>query len=89
MIKDAVEDYRRGKHDALENNAITHVVTGANEQLKPTRWADVKVGQVLKICNGEAVPADIILIKSSEPKGRSYVETKGLDGETRLRKKTP
>jgi len=30
-------------------------------------------------------PADLILIKSSDKKGLSFVETKSLDGETNLK----
>ena len=32
-------------------------------------------------------PADLILIKSANPAGVAYVETKNLDGETNLKHK--
>ena len=35
----------------------------------------------------EYLPADIILLKTSDAKGSCYVETKGLDGETNLKVK--
>lgn len=47
----------------------------------------MKVGQIVKIFEGEYFPADIVLLTSSLPKGVCYVETKNLDGETNLKHK--
>ena len=35
----------------------------------------------------EYIPADIIILKSSDPKGKVMIETKNLDGETNLKLK--
>lgn len=55
-------------------------------------WTDVQVGDILKICNRESIPADVVLIATNEPdvntpRGACHVETMQLDGETNLKGK--
>ena len=42
----------------------------------------------MKICQDQYFPADLILVKSSNPSGLAYIETKNLDGETNLKHKS-
>lgn len=82
-IKEAVEDYNRYLQDKRLNQAPATVV-GDSERNK---WATVKVGDILKIHDREHLPADLVLVSSSNDDGLAYIETKQLDGESNLKVK--
>ena len=48
-------------------------------------WKNVKVGDFVRIYNEDQVPADVVILSTSDPDGACYVETKNLDGETNLK----
>lgn len=54
-------------------------------RFKRDYWKDVQVGDFVRIYNEEQIPADIVILSTSDPDGACYVETKGLDGETNLK----
>lgn len=48
-------------------------------------WRDVCVGDIVHLSNNETVPADILLLRTSNPHGVCYIDTCDLDGETNLK----
>lgn len=48
-------------------------------------WKNVNVGDIIRIHNNSEIPADVILLSTSDSDGACYVETKNLDGETNLK----
>lgn len=50
-------------------------------------WKEVRVGDIVRIHNNEEVPADILILLSSDEDNCCFVETKNLDGETNLKVK--
>ncbi|KAG0042366.1 hypothetical protein BGZ83_000552 [Gryganskiella cystojenkinii] len=58
-------------------------VSGA--KWKDCIWQDVKVGDIVYLKNDDPIPADIVILSTSEPDGLCFIETKNLDGETNLK----
>ncbi|KAJ9245192.1 hypothetical protein DTO271D3_8870 [Paecilomyces variotii] len=59
--------------------------TPGKARFKRDYWKNVQVGDFVRIYNDEPIPADIIILSTSDPDGACYVETKSLDGETNLK----
>jgi len=54
-------------------------------RFKKDYWKSVQVGDFVRLYDGEQVPADILVLSTSDADGACYVETKNLDGETNLK----
>ncbi|KAK9312563.1 hypothetical protein V1524DRAFT_369308 [Lipomyces starkeyi] len=78
MSKEALDDIARRRRDA-EANKEGYEVVG---KVDFVRSRDLKVGDLVFIKKDQRVPADMILLKSSEANGETFIRTDQLDGET-------
>lgn len=87
MIREGYEDYKRHNYDQTYNNSLSLVYNNFTKTFCVEKWKDIKVGSIVKILKNETVPADFLVIKSSEANGYCYLQTTNLDGETALKPK--
>ncbi|KAI9599809.1 hypothetical protein KEM48_006338 [Puccinia striiformis f. sp. tritici PST-130] len=59
--------------------------TAGTAKWERTLWKKIEVGDILLLREDEAIPADLIVLSTSDPDGQCFVETKNLDGETNLK----
>lgn len=82
-IKDGYEDWRRHRSDNNENNRESLVLQSGDFRSKV--WKKIEAGEVVKIFADETIPADMVLLGTSDPSGLAYIQTMNLDGESNLK----
>ena len=86
----AKEDLARHRADKVQNSAEVAVLARNDDRdaFEQRAWSELRVGDVVKVRNRESFPADLLLLRASDPTpGQAWVNTKPLDGEsdTKLR----
>ncbi|RKP26375.1 hypothetical protein SYNPS1DRAFT_14278 [Syncephalis pseudoplumigaleata] len=82
-VKDGLEDYKRYKQDKQANTKeFTVVRDGKHETVLSM---DIVPGDVVYLTKDVPVPADLVLLSSSNEDGTCYIDTVELDGETSLK----
>eukprot|EP00755_Sulcionema_specki_P009751 Sspe_Gene.44555::Locus_21865_Transcript_1_1_Confidence_1.000_Length_3924::g.44555::m.44555/K01530/E3.6.3.1; phospholipid-translocating ATPase len=81
LLKEAYDDMQRFRRDREANSEKFEALDTETNQWVELPSRDITVGMLLKLGPGKRVPADCILLKTTEKDG-SFIKTDQLDGET-------
>jgi len=88
MIKEGYEDWQRYKQDREVNHKEAMVFDYDTQDFEFIPWKDLEEGDLVKLNKDGPIPADLLLICSSNTdSGLAFVDTMNLDGETNLKER--
>ncbi|XP_037033898.1 probable phospholipid-transporting ATPase IIA isoform X1 [Bradysia coprophila] len=82
ICREAIDDLRRHKRDREVNSQKYTKLSGPNQQTESVPSSKLKVGDIIVVEKDERVPADLVLLRTSDKSGAVFVRTDQLDGET-------
>jgi len=80
MLREAYDDFKRYRRDKELNSQLYKILTYDGIKMVPS--SKLKVSDIIIIEKNQRVPADIVLLKTSEKSGTCFIRTDQLDGET-------
>ncbi|KAG8927497.1 putative aminophospholipid-translocase [Tulasnella sp. 419] len=90
MGKEAYDDYKRNLRDREANSQKYLIlepngITDPSSTITPTRAipsSKLRVGDLVLLEKNQRVPADVVLLRTSDASGTCFIRTDQLDGET-------
>lgn len=87
LLKEAYDEINRWRRDKDMNNQVYMIWNGG--EFMPTKSMDIKEGNIMEIKAGSRIPADCLLLWTSDESHAVFIKTDQLDGETDWKLRNP
>lgn len=78
--KEAIDDMKRYRRDQEANSQRYQILTPGGFKMIPS--SKIRVGDMIVVNKNQNVPADMVLLRTTEESGACFIRTDQLDGET-------
>lgn len=85
MIKELIEDLMRYKSDRVYNSILFEVFRSG--YFTKIHSSDIRPGDIIKVPSNTEMPADVLILATSEPGGVCFVNEVNLNGETAIKQR--
>lgn len=82
ICREAVDDFRRFQRDREVNSQKYKRLIRQTKEWEKIPSSKIKVGDIIVVEKDERVPADLILLRTTDKDGTVFIRTDQLDGET-------
>ncbi|CDW80139.1 probable phospholipid-transporting atpase iib-like [Stylonychia lemnae] len=89
MAKEGYDDYQRYQRDKIMNTKVYKKIDKNSKLTIEVQSKDLKVGDVIYVQSNERVPADLVLLYTTDKSGTVFIRTDQLDGETDWKVRRP
>lgn len=89
IIFEFLEERKRSSQDSEDNNIkVTKInIANGSQTDGDTISLNLHVGDLIKLKDNQLVPADCVVLQTSDSKGLCFISTESLDGERNLKTK--
>jgi len=81
----SLAEYQQSVHSQSSMGVVDWKKRAGSAKWERTLWKKLEVGDIVLLRDNEQVPADIVVLSTSDQDNMCYLETKNLDGETNLK----
>jgi phospholipid-translocating ATPase len=75
MMKEAYDDFQRYQRDKVMNQKIYKKIDSQTKLTVEARAEDLKVGDIIVVHSNERVPADLVLLYTTDKSGTVFIRT--------------